>query len=196
MRVPNGLPGDEAQAWVATAADRLRKGWAQDWDERTDERAKEILAGVVADRSDEVLLDLLFWPSEVPLPARVGVRAGTSVPTESWVEAGFEVSAYEGADIGPGLQCVAQQHVGDEDGVITLVHAQYVFVDGDESVVVTVEPTLLELFGLMLPGLHGIVGSVEVRRQDESAFAARPVPGYSTAAIDTWNDERDDQAIP
>lgn len=168
-------PQTMARTWVATAAIPAA-GWTQITD---------------GSEPDDDLLTLRCWSQEISLPAYVRVRAGRSQSIVTWLTAGYQVSSYDGSALGPGVQCVAEQE-GIEAGTrLTCIAVHYVFVAGEESVVVTVDPTLLEMFALLFVGLHQLIGTLEVRRPDGTDFRSLPVPGYSVAAADIWGGEPD-----
>ncbi|HLS62308.1 MAG TPA: hypothetical protein VK060_02900 [Ruania sp.] len=135
---------------------------------------------------DADLLTLELDHDQAPIPVRLHVQAGRSRPVATWIEAGYQVSSCAAAELGPGVQCVAQQDMQVTGGQIVAVCAQFVFTAGEESVVVAVAPTLRELFGLAFTGLHELLGTLQVRRPDGSPFRALPVPGYTLGTADTW----------
>lgn len=157
-------------SWAATA-ELSAAGWTQ---------------GAAGSGPDDDLLTLIFQPEQIPIPARVRVRAGRSMPIDTWLDAGYDVSFYDGSALGPGIQCVAEQEVTEAGSRIICIAAQYVFVAGEESVVVAVDPTFLEVYTLMFTGLHQLIGTLQVRRASGSEFRAQPVPGYTTETADTW----------
>src|SRR5699024_3836267 len=120
------------------------------------------------------------------IPLRVHVRAGQSRPVTTWAEAGYQVSSYTAAELGPGLQCVAQQETHGAGGQIVIVAARFEFTAEEESVAVDVEPTVRELFALAITGLHELLGTLHVQRPDGSQFRALPVPGHPLDTADTW----------
>ena len=135
---------------------------------------------------DADLLTLELDHEQAPIPVRVHVRAGRSRPVTTWAEAGYQVSSYTAAELGPGLQCVAQQETHGAGGQIVIVAAQFVFTAEEESVLVAVEPTVRELFALAFTGLHELLGTLQVQRPDGSQFRALPVPGHTLDTADTW----------
>lgn len=146
----------------------------------------------VSDGSEHAddLLTLLFEPAATspPMPVQVTVRAGPTPTLATWLDAGYRMSGYEGSELGPGVQCVAEQR-GEVGGQpVTVVAAYYLFVAGEESVLVSVDPTLAEVFALAFPGLHQLLGTLGVRRADGSDFRSRPLPGYTTVTTDTWSE--------
>lgn len=161
------LPQAAESHWAATA-ELSAAGWTQ------------------GSGPDHDLLTLIFQAEQILIPARVRVRAGRSRPIDTWLDLGYEVSFYDGCALGPGIQCVAEQEATEAGSRITCIAAQYVFVAGEESVIVAVDPTYLEVYTLMFPGLHQLIGTLQVRRPNGSGFCAQPVPGYTPETADTW----------
>lgn len=160
------------RSWTATAA-LPAAGWEQ------------VTHG---SEQDTDLLSVLFWPEELSTPAQVRVQVGPSRPITSWLDAGYRVSGYDGGALGPGVQCVAEQKATVAGNRIVCIAAHYLFVAGEETVVVTVDPTLAEMFALLFVGLHQLIGTLEVARPDGCDFRSHPVPGYSTELADTWGE--------
>lgn len=114
------------------------------------------------------------------------LRVGRSIPPQDWEQVGFRTTSYDRADLGPGLQCVDTRTLREEDVAVTLVHAHYVFDVGQFSVVVTVGPTLDDVFAHMTARLHGLISDLHVGRSDGTPFAAGRVPGASSSPTDLW----------
>lgn len=184
--VPQGLVSHELEAWVGDQHDELRSLWASEWRDEFTSGVRDILTAAAATRSDDVVLDVLCWPFPCPAASRVRVNVGPPSPIESWTEAGFEVDAYHGARMGPGAQCIDTTVLQGTEEQVCFVVAHYLFNDGDRAVQVVVEPTFFEVFARMLPGLHGFIDSLEVRRSGGGPFVAQPVPGLSRVEEEEW----------
>lgn len=186
IEVPHGLTDDAARSWVEATSDDLRAQAGDHWRAEMADPIDDMLASAAVSRPSDALLDVLYWPYFLPAFGRVRVHAGPSIPVADWVAAGFEVDGYDGAAIGPGIQCIEAEELPVGDEKLHLVSAQYVFDDGDAAVVVVVQPTVLRLFAHMVPGLHGLIGSMRVTRDDGTPFRAVPVRGFTHARVDEW----------
>lgn len=186
IRVPAGLSGAAVDAWVAESLSGLQEQWGPEWrDEDTDQSA-ELLRRAVLERTEDKVLDLLFWPFARPVVVRVNVRVYPSIPLASWIDEGFEIDGFDSADMGPAVRCITQADVEVDGQQKRLITAHFVFDDGSFQVQVEVEPTFVELYAHVAFELVNLVAGLEVSTREGDRFVPRPAPGYTLADVDTF----------
>lgn len=188
MVLPAGAGDQELRAWVGAMHDELREQWGDAWQKDQSAGVREILEAAVASRSG-VVLDALCWPFSLPAVARVTVQVGPSTPLTFWSDAGYELDSYNGASLGPGVQCIRTEVLEGGEEPVTISAASYVFDDGDRMVLVELAPTFFQVFAKMLPGLQGLVDSLELVDDRGNRFAAAPIAGFPHGDFEEWEME-------
>lgn len=182
---PGGSEGGDS--WIEAAIAEVEGFWQGQWDPAVRSEVEQILSEAGAGRAPEEALSLLYWPVKVPVAIGVRLRVLPTVPLELWRDAGFDIVRYDAALIGSGAQCTQTAEIADAAGEpMQVVTASWLFTQGDDSVVVSVDPAPAELFMHMIGGLEGLLQSVALTRSDGSAFSGQPVDGLARTDTDEW----------
>ncbi len=185
VEVPPG--GIGSAAWLDAATAEVEGFWQGEWDPDVRSEVERILIEAGEERAPEEALSLLYWPVKLPVAIGVRLRVLPRVPLEIWRDAGFDVVRYDAARIGSGAQCVQTAEIADEAGEpMQIVTASWLFTQGSDSVVVSVDPVPAELFMHMIGSLEGLLQSVALTRPDGSGFSGRPVDGLARTDTDEW----------
>lgn len=185
--IPPALDHAEVEAWVAASVAALHERFGEEWHVEDDQSCRELLRTAALDRAPDKVLDLIFWPTVGPVAVRLNVRVYPSTPVSEWLDAGFEVDAFDHAALGPGVRCIAEGEAEIAGARHRLITTQFVFDDATHQVQVEIEPTLLELYSLAAVDIVDVVCRLEVARPDEEPFRSRPVPGYTLEDVDTFS---------
>lgn len=184
LEVPEGVSGEAAAEWVASVSEWMRQAWGEAWGARAAAMVPTMLRDSVVERPDAHYV-FEVWPLFQPVRLRVQISVIDSSTLPAWDQEGYSVVGYDDAPIGPGIQCVRMRDLEGEVQA-TLVEWCAVFTSGGQSLVVQVEPTPIELLTLALPGLHAVIGTLEVGLTDGAAFHAEPT-AYAMVGDDiTW----------
>lgn len=182
------LPDSTDQdSWVRDECARL----APRWDDPSTAQA------VVEDTLNSVfplaagagtLATLVHWPLSVPVSSRVRVvvAGGEPYAPEEWRQAGFDIDEYPGAELGPGLKCLATR---DEEVHRVLYHlstAVYAFSAASGSVLVIVESSERRVFEMTVAQMPLILSNLRVTQPNGAPFVSDPVPGITRSEADEW----------
>lgn len=172
--IPEGLTGPDRDRWVQESLDSLREGWADAWDDAIAARARDMLEASLDGRPDAHMV-FEAWPVLRTVRARVQISLVSASSLPEWRAEGFSVVPYEDAPIGPGIMCVRTHEMPtDEAAPLSMIDWAAVFEADGLAVVVMVETTLLNLFVQVLPGLLGLISTLEVAVPGGGAFRAAP----------------------
>ncbi|MGM1028805.1 MAG: hypothetical protein ACQEWM_02895 [Actinomycetota bacterium] len=172
IRIPERMPPAERDAWVEEALGALRDAWGESWDDVAESRATLMLEGSLDDRPDAHMV-FEAWPIFRPVRARIQISMIDPATLPDWRAAGFGIVGYDDAGIGPGIMCVRMRDTADANPV-TLVDWCAVFADGRTAVIVLVETLPLDLLVRILPGLHGLIGTLAITLPGGAPFRAAP----------------------
>lgn len=174
IAIPDDFDAAEREAWVERCTTQLEAAWGELWSPEVAYRVREMLRVAVDERPDaQFVFDV--WPVFRTVRARVQVDVFNPQSLPDWRAEGYSVLAYEDAPIGPGITCVRMHDVeGDGGEQSTIVEWCTVFESEEVALVVLVAPTLPHLLGQILPGLHGMIQSLQVGLPDGTAFRAAP----------------------
>lgn len=178
------LDGAALDAWVVEEVDVLRRLWGDAWRDDREHAVETILREAQRTADPATLFDLLYWPYALPVVTRVQGRFGRSVAVDGWRRHGYRLDLVEPGAIGTGVRCVRSERFGSGRDATTIVESHVVFDDGEMSVVVSVAPSRAEIAAHVVPGLAGILGTLEVLRADGSVFR-----GIRPAGIEIESEE-------
>lgn len=187
VEVPS--PGDDpGQPWTDATIAEVEKFWQGETGPRVRSEIGQILTAAQKMRAPEEALSLLYWPVQVPAAVGVHVRVLPTVSLALWTDADFDVIRYDGALIGSGAQCVQSAEVTMDggNGSVPFVSASWVFSQGSDSVVVSVDPVPADWFMHMLGGLQSLLQTLELTRPDGSRFIGEPFDGLARTDIEEW----------
>ena len=182
-------PGDNSsQTWPDVAIAEVEEFWQGETGPEIRAEIGRILAAAQQMRAPQEALSLLYWPVQVPAAVGVHVRVLPTVSLARWTEADFDVIRYDGALIGSGAQCVQSAEVAMDggNGSMPFVSASWVFNQGPDSVVVSVDPVPADWFMHMLGGLQSLLQTLELRRPDGTLFVGEPFDGLARTDIEEW----------
>lgn len=188
LEIPE-LAAADREAWVAQRLAQLRGAWdAARWDAETEALVRLALTAAIDGRDPVDHLAFQVWTAQLPLAPVVVLRMADPAAMPDWSARGYRVLPYDAAvELGPGIECIARHELRSEAGeTATLVHALYVFDVGEALVVAEVEPTPLQAFTLLAPGLAGLLGSLSVTRDDGVPIVARAPRSLSFAEDAAW----------
>lgn len=177
------LPAEVADvdAWVAEQADLVPEGWGQRWDD--DSHAgpvADLLRSGLAARPDDAALAFQLWPVPAPIVAHAFVAFGTA-PEGFVVDPGAGVP-YDADRLGTGIQRTSSVDAGEVD----LVGLDVLFVAGDVLVHASLQPTIPELFALVVGSFHAFVQTLTLIGPDGGQRVASLPRGF--AAQEPWPD--------
>lgn len=177
----------DQDTWVRDECARL----APRWDEPSTAQAvvEDTLNGVFPLAAGAgTLATLVHWPLSVPVSSRVRVvlAGGEPYAPEEWRQAGFDIDEYPGAELGPGIKCLATR---DEEVHRVLYHlstAVYAFSAASGSVLVIVESGERRVFEMTVAQMPLILSNLRVIQPNGAPFVADPVPGITRSEADEW----------
>jgi hypothetical protein len=177
----------DQDAWMRNECARL----ASRWDDPVAARAavEDTLSSVFPLAAEAgTLATLVHWPLSVPASSRVRVvlAAGEPYAPKEWRQAGFDIDEYPGAEMGPGLKCLARR---DEEIHRVLYHlstAVYAFTSASRSVLVIVESGERRVFEMTLAQMPLILSNLRVNQSNGEPFVSETVPGITRSDADEW----------
>lgn len=179
-------PGDAAQddAWLSEWTERMRVAFGARWSSDVAQLVPALLRAGLDRRQLGDLLAWQVWPAAMPAFATVRARVVASSGAPAWGSDGETVQPFDSAGLGPGVVVHARAALGcsGEQAAAVL----YAFDDGATSVVVSMEPTLLELLSLCAAGMRELVDGMELTKPDGSAFRGLPSDGF--VPVERWDD--------
>lgn len=193
IRVPSHLSAKKVDVWAEKTLALLHEQWGEEWRAEDDHESVELLRAAAHGRAEDKALDMLYWPFARPIVVRLNVRVYPTIPLTSWLDEGFEIDAFDTAEMGPAVRCLAQAGAEVGGKQATLVTSHFVFDDGTHQVQVEVEPTLIEMYSQVAFELVSLVAGLKVQNVGTGEpFVPRPVPGYTLADVDTFTGLGDD----
>ncbi len=174
---------DDTDAWVAAGVAEIESAWQEHWrPEQAPVVAALLRNGLIA-RPDEAALAFQLWP--VPAPLVAHVHASFGARPAGLVLGPDDGVLYDAAGLGQGIQLPLRVH--DDAAGVDLIGVQLVFLSADAAVQVTFEPTVPELFGMLVGQFHAVVQSLELVGPDGQPVLAHAPQGFPDAAADaTW----------
>lgn len=185
------VDADEVETWIDRELENLRGWWGKAWTDDLDHEARSLLTtNVASDLHTGTLVSLLHWPLPAPAVSRVRIVLGNGDPVEvaEWRQMGFDVDEYAEAGLGPGLKCLASSGAEVDGQEFQLFTGVFAFAAQDSSVMVVVEASEPEVFGLTVAEMPLLLSTLEVLRPDGTPFSAKPVPGAASDPFDVWED--------
>lgn len=187
LEVPRGLNDGDADQWVEESLIALQSQWGGQWRPEDDQPSRQLLRNAALDRTDDKVLDLVYWPFARPVFVRVTVGLHPAIPLSSWLDEGFELDGFDNAELGPAVRCISEADTEVSGKTKRIITVHFVFDDGDRQVQVVVEPTFIELYSQVAFEVVDLVGGLQVTRGDGHPFTPRPAPGYTLAEVDTFS---------
>lgn len=176
------LPSDVADidAWVAEQTGLVRTGWGERWDDAHARPVADLLRAGLAARPDDAALAFQLWPVPAPIVAHAFVAFGSA-------PAGFTIDPaagipYDAERLGAGIQRTTTVDAGD----VELVGLDVLFVAGEVLVHASLQPTIPELFALVIGSFHAFVQTLTLTGPDGDELTAS-LPA-SVAAEERWPD--------
>ncbi|GGU23001.1 hypothetical protein [Nocardioides albus] len=182
----SGQMGDE---WIATECRRISAELGDGWTVDVQSEFRRLLANAVESANEAgTLLTILHWPVALPLISRVRVLLADGSPFDpkAWEGAGFDVSEFPGAELGPGAVCLASREVGAGDDRSQFHTAAYAFSSGSDGIAVIVESGSREVFELTVAFMPAILGNMRITQPNGVVFEAKPIPGITRDIVDEW----------
>ncbi|MBC7278226.1 hypothetical protein [Nocardioides sp.] len=182
----SGQMGDE---WIAAECTRIRAALGDNWTADVQREFRRLLANALESSNEPgTLLTMLHWPVALPLISRVRVLLADGAPFDpkAWERAGFDVSEYPGAELGPGAVCLATRDVGVGDNRSQFHTAAYAFSSGSDGIAVIVESGSREVFELTVAFMPAILGNMRITQPNGGAFESKPIPGVTRDIVDEW----------
>jgi len=181
------IPGqvDDPDEWVVGRTDEIRDAWAEEWNEQWREVVPALLRAGLDARPDGAALAFQIWPVPAPLLAQVSVFFGErpgDLPAEL-----ADGDRYVTDGLGDGVALV--RTLDDAVSGSTLVGLDLTFISDRTMVVVRFEPTVVELFGMLVGQFHAFVHTLEFLDPE-----GRPVRGIvpdelpTAQADDDWTE--------
>lgn len=181
--------GQMGEEWVATECARISAELGDRWTADVQREFRRLMTNALESANGPgTLITMLHWPAEIPLISRVRVVLADGAPFDpkAWESAGFDVSEYPGAEMGPGVVCLASREVGVGDNGLQLHTAAYAFSSGTDGIAVIVESGSKEVFELTVAFMPVILGSLRITQPDGSHFEAKPILGITRDSVDEW----------
>ncbi len=173
---------EDADAWVDTQTAELRGAWGERWRTEDEASVRALLRLGLDARPAEAALAFQLWPAPAPLVAHVHVGYGAAPEAPVGPDAG---SLYEAAGLGFGVQAVRRVRDADLD----LVGLDIAFLADGAAVVASFEPTVPELFALLVGQFHAFVQTLEFVAPDGRPVRAAAPAGFLDASADAdWAD--------
>jgi len=177
----------DQDTWVRNECARL----AARWEDPSTAQAvvEDTLNGVFALAAGAgTLATLVHWPLSLPASSRIRVILANGEPyaPEEWRQAGFDIDEYPGAEIGPGIKCLATR---DEEIHRVLYHlstAVYAFSAASGSVLVIVESGERRVFEMTMAQMPLILSNLRVTQPNGDPFVSAAVPGVTRSEADEW----------
>ena len=176
---------DSVDEWVEAQAGELRAAWGSAWRDDQSAAVAGLLRGALAARPDDAALAFQLWPVPAPLVTHVRASFGAR-PAGLRLGPGDGV-LYEAAGLGFGVQALRQVRV--DDAGLDLIGIEIAFLGEDAAVVASLEPTIPELFAMVVGQFHAFVQTLEFQGPDGRAIVAPAPAEFLDAAPDaTWAD--------
>lgn len=194
ITIPRDLARTERAAWIETAV-RTAEQASTHWDGPAADLVPQVVEHALDTRGDRDGLVLQFWPDVVP--AAVLVRIDVSEAPERDViaeqlrgEVLSRVEQFPSRGLGPGYEWLHSAPLPGEK-VDALVGTQYLFVDDELMVVVTLDATLPTVFPFVIDDVREFVASIELTDAGRPWSAlALPVDVGTRPDLETWPQAR------
>lgn len=170
---------DDAHAWVAARREEIAAAWGPLDPERSD-AVTALLRGALERRPVDAAFSFQLWPVPAPLVAQVDVWFGAA--PETLPDRADDVRPYDAAGLGAGI--IRTRALEDVATGITLVGTDIVFAAGEAVVVVSFEPTIPELHGMLSSQFHAFVQGLVFTGPDGAQVRATRTPGFLDDAAD------------
>lgn len=184
LLLPADLDPDAARSWIQEQTSALRAQWGQEWSAEAEHVITELLRGGLERRREEDALAFQLWLGQRPLCLYVHVAIGARDPQQALPGPG-DGMLFDAPGLGPGVLVPSQE---DVDG-LTAVGFDVVFAcEDDAMVLVSVEPTLIDLLGLASPSIQSFIGSLELVGPDGRVRRALSPALLEAQPENTWVD--------
>ena len=186
--VPEGLTPPEREEWIASTSESLgyligTPRWDGETSTSADIRALLQMSLDERERSDAYAL-FQVWPvmSAAAVTCHLYVVETESLPDiAKW---GGVIHAANADHIGPGVQLSARNELLFDGGVVLLESVNYLFTDGEVSLLLGVDDCIPQLATSVVRGLSIFKDLLRIVREDGKVFESVLLPG---APIDeTW----------
>jgi hypothetical protein len=203
LQLPDSFPtaqGELPREWENRVIDAMREVWTDGMDNAAEQTQREALRHGLSRVRPEDAITLQYWPTASVVNAIVHVagrefgpgeqRAG--VPLDDTVQyvTAPALSTFEANGLGSGVEARYLIPAGANNEFV-LGGVNYLFENERGAVLVSVEPTLPKLIGLMLEPLREVVRSIRVTEDGDTDSAAWDRATVDDAVVapygDTWN---------
>lgn len=188
LAVPSGLSRSESEEWVQTVTAQLRQAWGEQWQNEHDSLIPGMLREALEARGDEDVFVFDVWPIFEPARARVRIAMMNPESMPDWESGGFEVVPYDDAPVGPGVIARRVQTVETERGEIEILDWWALFSDGNHLIGIQLETLPVAAYMFIMPGLFGLLQTLEGTLSDGRPFHARPPQGFVFSDDTEWPD--------
>lgn len=187
--IPRALEGAHRTAWLHGAVDTATRA-SEHWDAPADELVPQIVEHALDLRGDDELV-LQYWPDVVPAAVLVrievseaGDRGAVAARLRSEARSRVEQIASDG--LGPGYEWVHSAPLPGDD-TDSLIGTQYLFLDDDVMVLITLDPTLPAVFQFVIDEVREFVASVELSDRGRRWRSTALAPDVGTRRdLETW----------
>lgn len=168
--------------WIEQCTSALQRQWGEEWlPEHADVVPVLLSAGLESRRDDDLLLFQL-WPTNAPVCFFVHVMLGTVSPDQRPSQGDGVV--VETSGLGPGMLVPTV----DENEEGALAGFDVYFAVGEVTVIVSVEPTVIDALGLIAPSIHAFIDSLELVDPDGQIRRADAPRVLEAVPVNTWVD--------
>lgn len=171
---------EDPHEWVAGRVDEIREAWGEHWDEQWRDAVPEVLQAGLDARPEGAALAFQIWPLPAPVIAQVSVFFGerpAALPAEL-----AEGRRYVAEGLGAGVATVIG--LDDPESGTTLLGLEMTFLSDRTMVVVRFEPTVAQLFSVLVGQFHAFVQTLVFVDPEGRTVRAVVPEGLPAAAVD------------
>lgn len=165
ITIPRDLAAVDRRAWIETAV-RTAERASTHWDQPTGDLVPQIVEHALEARGNHDGLVLQFWPEGVPAAVLVRIEVSEALERNDIAEqlrgeVLSRVEQFTSRGIGPGYEWLHSAPLPGEQ-VEALIGTQYLFIDDEIMVTVTLDATLPTVFPFVIDDVRELVASVEL----------------------------------